>query len=64
MSMILENYLEKVDSNGWYIGLLYKILSFRSQPNVTIQKGYDKFTRVNTIEKPIINTKVWNVHVQ
>ena len=64
MNIILENLLEKVDSDGWYTGLISEIFSFRSDPNVSIQKGGGALTRVNTIEKPTIFTKGWDVQVQ
>ena len=63
MNTILENRLEQVDGAGWYTGLISEIVLFHSYPNVAIQKESDVFNRVNTIEKPVINTKGWGVQV-
>ena len=60
VNTILENLLEQVDSDGWDTGLLYKIVSFCYDPNVIIQKEYDEFTRVDTIENTVITTKGWD----
>ena len=49
MKTVLKNLLEKFDSDGWDTGLLYEIVSFCSDPNATIQKGNDVFTRVINI---------------
>ena len=64
MNAILENLLEKVDGDGWCTGLLSEIVSFFSDPNVSIQKVDYAFTRFNTIENPVITTKGWDVQVQ
>ena len=56
VNTILENVLETYDGDVWDTGLLSEIVSFSFYPNVAIQKGYDAFIRVNTIEKPSIST--------
>ena len=52
-----------LDSYVCYTGLLYETVSFCSDPNVYIQNGYDAFTTINIIEKPIITTKRWSIKV-
>ena len=64
MNTILENVLEKVDSDGWDTVLLYKIVSLSYDPNEATQKRVGAFTRVDTIEKLVITTKGWDVQVR
>ena len=56
--------MEQIDDDGWDTGLLSELVTFLSDPNVAIHKGYYSFTRVNTIENLVINTKGWVVQVQ
>ena len=64
MNTILENLFEQVDGDGWDTGLKYEIISFRSDPNISLQKGDDAFTRVNKIDKRVITTNGWDVEVK
>ena len=60
----MENLLEQVDSDRWKNGVQYEIVSLCSVINVVIQRLDDTFSRANTIAKPVINTKGWDVQVQ
>ena len=64
VNIIIENIIGQVDDQGWDTGILEEMVSFRHDPDVAIPTGDQAYKNVNGIQRPVINTKGWDVQVK